>query len=370
MYPAQFEYSKAGSVAEAIQILQGDPEAKIIAGGHSLIPLMKLRLARPSRVVDIGGIDGLRGISVSGGAVSIGALTTHHEISTSADVQANCGILAEAAAGVGDPAVRNRGTIGGNVSHADPASDLPTVLTALGASFTLQGPSGSRTVAADDFFVGPFETAVGANEVLTSVSVPVLAANQLAEYAKMAHPATSFAVVGAAAVVTLEGDGHGHGHDHDHDHGPRPWSRASLHLSQGRCGRAYSQADKVAGGGGSSCRARVDPPIHCRCYSPCRQRPGRRHSGRRVCLRGIPAQYGRRGVEACPVPCRRTCPPLGSDPATTERRRPHRTGQRLRFFALLEQAPTKSARPEPEDAADRVNQPSDSSGGCCSCPLK
>ncbi len=219
MYPARFEYSKAGSVAEAIQILQGDPDAKIIAGGHSLIPLMKLRLARPSRVVDIGGIAELRGISVSGGVVSIGALTTHYEISSSADVQANCGILAEAANGVGDPAVRNRGTIGGNVSHADPASDLPTVLTALGAGFNLQGPSGSRTVAADDFFVGPFETAVGANEVLTSVSVPVLAANQVAEYAKMAHPATSFAVVGAAAVVTLEGDGgHGHGHDHGHDH--------------------------------------------------------------------------------------------------------------------------------------------------------
>ena len=220
MYPAQFEYTKAGSVAEAIEILQGDPDAKIIAGGHSLLPLMKLRLARPSRVVDIGGIAGLRGISVSGGVVSIGALTTHYEISTSADVQANCGILAEAAAGVGDPAVRNRGTIGGNVSHADPASDLPTVLTALGASFNLQGPSGSRTVSADDFFLGPFETAVGADEVLTGVNVPALAANQVAEYAKMAHPATSFAVVGAAAVVTLEGDGgHGHGHDHGHDHG-------------------------------------------------------------------------------------------------------------------------------------------------------
>ena len=219
MYPAQFEYSKAGSVAEAIQILQGDPEAKIIAGGHSLIPLMKLRLARPSRVVDIGGIAGLRGISVSGGSIRIGALTTHQDVASSAEVQANCGILAEAAGGIGDPAVRNRGTIGGNVSHADPASDYPTVLTALGASFELQGPSGSRTVAADDFFTGPFETAVGADEVLTSVSVPVLAANQVAEYAKMAHPATSFAVVGAAAVVTLEGDGgHGHGHDHGHDH--------------------------------------------------------------------------------------------------------------------------------------------------------
>ena len=219
MYPAQFEYSKAGSVAEAISILQGDPDAKIIAGGHSLLPLMKLRLARPSRVVDIGGIAGLRGISVSDGVVSIGALTTHYEISTSADVQANCGILAEAAAGVGDPAVRNRGTIGGNATHADPASDLPTVLTALGASFNLQGPSGSRTVDADDFFVGPFTTAVGPDEVLTGVSVPALSANQVAEYAKMAHPATSFAVVGAAAVVTLEGDGHGHGHDHNHDHG-------------------------------------------------------------------------------------------------------------------------------------------------------
>ena len=218
MYPAQFEYTKAGSVAEAIEILRQDPEAKIIAGGHSLLPLMKLRLARPSQVVDIGGIAGLRGISVADGVVSIGALTTHYEISSSADIQANCGILAEAAAGVGDPAVRNRGTIGGNVSHADPASDLPTVLTALGASFNLQGPSGSRTVAADDFFLGPFETAVRADEVLTGVSVPALAANQVAEYAKMSHPATSFAVVGAAAVVTLEGDGGGHGHDHGHDH--------------------------------------------------------------------------------------------------------------------------------------------------------
>ncbi len=221
MYPAQFEYSKAGSVAEAIQILQQDSDAKIIAGGHSLIPLMKLRLARPSRVVDIGGIAELRGISVEGGSIRIGALTSHYEVLSSAEVQANCGILAEAAGGIGDPAVRNRGTIGGNVSHADPASDYPTVLTALGASFNLQGPSGSRTVAADDFFTGPFETAVGADEVLTSVSVPVLAANQLAEYAKMAHPATSFAVVGAAAVVTVEGDGHGHGHDHGHDHAPR-----------------------------------------------------------------------------------------------------------------------------------------------------
>ena len=221
MYPAQFEYRKAGSVAEAVQVLQQDSDAKIIAGGHSLIPLLKLRLARPSQVVDIGGIAGLRGISVSGGVISIGALTTHHEIATSREVQAACGVLAEAAGGVGDPAVRNRGTIGGNAAHADPASDLPTVLTALGASFKLEGPAGSRTVPAGEFFIGPFTTALGADEVLTGVDVPVLVANQVAEYAKMAHPATSFAVVGAAAVVTLEGDGggHGHNHGHDHDHG-------------------------------------------------------------------------------------------------------------------------------------------------------
>ena len=249
MYPAQFEYSKAGSVAEAIQILQGDSDAKIIAGGHSLIPLMKLRLARPSRVVDIGGIAGLRGISVSGDTVRIGALTTHQEVATSAEIQANCGILAEAAGGIGDPAVRNRGTIGGNVSHADPASDYPTVLTALGASFDLQGPSGTRTVAADDFFTGPFETALGANEVLTGVSVPVLAANQLAEYAKMAHPATSFAVVGAAAVVTLEGDAHGQGHDHGHghdhgdDHGPCP----ALYLRSSRHWWSYASSHPLTG---------------------------------------------------------------------------------------------------------------------------
>ena len=218
MFPAQFEYQKATSVSDALQALASNSDAKLIAGGHSLIPLMKLRLARPSLVVDIGGIDELKGISVNGGALNIGALTTHHQIATSPDVNSSCEILAEAAAGVGDPAVRNRGTIGGNVSHADPASDLPTVLTALGATFNIQGSGGSRSVAASDFFQGAFTTALGEQEVLTGVSVPVVQANQLAEYAKMAHPATSFAVVGAAVMVTLESDAHGHDHDHGHGH--------------------------------------------------------------------------------------------------------------------------------------------------------
>ena len=276
MYPAQFEYSKAGSVAETIQVLQQDPDAKIIAGGHSLLPLMKLRLARPSQVVDIGGIAGLRGIRLNGGVVSIGALTTHYEISTSADVQANCGILAEAAGGVGDPAVRNRGTIGGNVSHADPASDLPTVLTALGASFNLQGPAGARTVAADDFFIAPFTTALGADEVLTSIEAPALAANQVAEYAKMAHPATSFAVVGAAAVVTLEGDGHGHDHDHGHHHAPR-CTAARIAV-----GGPYSASDPFSCRGSRAVWEGAHYRLHRRGHGLGERRLGRRLTGRCV----------------------------------------------------------------------------------------
>jgi carbon-monoxide dehydrogenase medium subunit len=209
MFAPKFDYQKAASVAEAIHALANNSEAKVLAGGQSLIPLLKLRLARPALVVDIGGIAELKGISVNGGTVSIGSLTTHNQIASSSQVQQSCGILAEAAEGVGDPAVRNRGTIGGNVSHADPASDLPTVLTALNAQFNIQG-QGNRSVAASDFFTGAFTTALGDNEILTGVEVPVLAANQFAEYAKMAHPATSFAVVGAAAVITLEAGSHHH----------------------------------------------------------------------------------------------------------------------------------------------------------------
>ena len=229
MFAPKFDYQRATSVADAVQALSSNSEAKVIAGGQSLIPLLKLRLARPAIVVDIGGIPELGGISVNGGTLSIGSLATHNQIASSPQVQQSCGILAEAAAGVGDPAVRNRGTIGGNVSHADPASDLPTVLLALNAQFNIQGQS-SRTVSARDFFTGAFTTALAENEVLTGVEVPVLGENQLAEYAKMAHPATSFAVVGAAVVVTLElGDhGPGHGHDHDHDHGPHHCVSASV----------------------------------------------------------------------------------------------------------------------------------------------
>ena len=206
MFAAEFEYRKAGSVAEAVQLLSENPEAKLLAGGHSLIPLMRFRLARPELLVDIGGIANLRGISVSGDVITIGALTTHAEIAASPEVQQANGLLAEAAGGIGDPAVRNRGTIGGNLAHADPASDWATVLTALGGTAIIQGPAGGRAVAVADFVEDAFVTALAENEVITAVSVPTLAANQRAEYAKMAHPASFYAVVGGAVVVTMDGE--------------------------------------------------------------------------------------------------------------------------------------------------------------------
>ena len=206
MFAAEFEYRKAGSVAEAVQLLSENPEARLLAGGHSLIPLMRFRLARPELLVDIGGIASLRGISVSGDVITIGALTTHAEIAASPEVRQANGLLAEAAGGIGDPAVRNRGTIGGNLAHADPASDWATVLMALGATAIIQGPAGGRAVAVADFVEDAFVTALAENEVITAVSVPTLAANQRAEYAKMAHPASFYAVVGGAVVVTMDGE--------------------------------------------------------------------------------------------------------------------------------------------------------------------
>ena len=205
MYAAEFEYYRAGSVAEAHELLAAHPGAKLLAGGHSLIPLLKLRLATPAAVVDIGRVGELRGITNGGGALRIGALTTHAEIAASAKVQAHAAALAEAAGQIGDPAVRNRGTIGGNVAHADPASDLPTVLTALGATFTASGPGGERSLAAADFFQGMMATALDEREILTAIHVPAAGAGSGSAYAKFSHPASRYAVVGAAATLTAAG---------------------------------------------------------------------------------------------------------------------------------------------------------------------
>ncbi|MXW30635.1 MAG: xanthine dehydrogenase family protein subunit M [Chloroflexi bacterium] len=205
MFPAQITYHRAGSVAEAVQLLSDNEGAKLLAGGHSLLPLMKLRLAAPAVLVDIGRIEALKGVSASGGGITIGALTTHAEIASSDLVQQHAPVLAEAAALVGDPAVRNRGTIGGSVSHADPASDQPTVLTALGATFNVTGPGGDRSIAAADFATGLLENALAENEVLTSISVPSVPSGAGSAYVKFPHPASRYAVVGAAAVLAVSG---------------------------------------------------------------------------------------------------------------------------------------------------------------------
>ena len=205
MFAADFDYYRAASIAEAGQLLQQHPGAKLLAGGHSLIPLMKLRFAAPGAVIDIGRIAELKSIATAYGTVTIGALATHAEIAASSDVQQRAAALAEAAGQVGDPAVRNRGTIGGNVAHADPASDLPTVLCALGATINVTGPAGSRAIAASDFFEGVMTTSLGEDDLLTSVAVPVAAVGQGSAYAKFSHPASRYAVIGVAASITVSG---------------------------------------------------------------------------------------------------------------------------------------------------------------------
>lgn len=204
MYPPAFDYVRATSVDEALsQLGEG---GKLLAGGHSLLPVMKLRLADPGRLIDIGRIEGLRGIDRSGDSFTIGALTTHAMVAAAAD-DGFPAALAEAAGMIGDPQVRNRGTVGGNVAHADPASDLPTVLLALGATFHATGPSGSRSVAAGDFFTGLFETALGEDEILTAVEVPAEGDGTGSAYAKLFNAASRYAVVAACATMTVGGDG-------------------------------------------------------------------------------------------------------------------------------------------------------------------
>jgi carbon-monoxide dehydrogenase medium subunit len=205
MYAADFNYYRAGSVAEAGDLLKKHPGAKLLAGGHSLIPLLKLRLAAPPALIDIGRIAELKGVTVRDGTVRIGALTTHAELAASAALREHCPALAEAAAQVGDPAVRNRGTIGGNVAHADPASDLPTVLTALNARFALTGPNGSRAVDANGFFKGMMATALGEQDLLIAIDVPARVKGQGMAYVKFSHPASRYAVLGVAATLSVAG---------------------------------------------------------------------------------------------------------------------------------------------------------------------
>ncbi len=203
MRPAEFEYHRPTSLDEAISLLGEVEGSRAIAGGHSLLPMMKLRLANPPALVDLAGIPGLDGIS-GNGDLTIGALATHASVAASEVAIGIAPVVPETAALVGDRQVRNCGTMGGSVAHADPGADYPTLLKALGATITATGSDGEREIAADDFFRGMFATALEPGELVTSVKVPATGAGTGAAYLKHAHPASRYAVVGVAAVVTVE----------------------------------------------------------------------------------------------------------------------------------------------------------------------
>ncbi len=203
MFPADFDYYRAQTLDDVHRLLGEHPGAKLLAGGHTLIPLLKLRLATPAVIIDVGRVTELKGIAQAGDEIRIGALTTHAELASSPLIRQWCPAVAEAAGIVGDPQVRNRGTIGGNIAHADPASDLPTVLTALGGRIVASGPKGERTIGAEKFFQGVMTTSLREDEVLTAILVPAHTAGQASAYVKFAHPASRYAVVGVAALVTM-----------------------------------------------------------------------------------------------------------------------------------------------------------------------
>lgn len=207
MIPAQFDYHAPKSVREAIQLLTSLPDAKLLAGGHSLLPMMKLRLANPPHLIDLGRIQDLRYVKEEGPTLAIGAMTTHWMIESSPVVNAKLPVLAQTAGLIGDIQVRNAGTIGGSLAHADPAADYPATMLALECKMLTEGPGGRRTIEAGDFFAGLLTTALEADEILVEVRTPLLRPRSGAAYLKFAHPASGFAVVGVAAVVSLDGKG-------------------------------------------------------------------------------------------------------------------------------------------------------------------
>jgi carbon-monoxide dehydrogenase medium subunit len=205
MFPGNFEYHRASSVKQALSLLKqfGD-EAKILSGGHSLLPMMKLRLAQPSHLIDITRIGELGQINEQGGKLIIGAAATHNQVANSELVKKRNNLLAQCAVAIGDVQVRNRGTIGGSLSHSDPAADYPSAILAADAEIKLEGENGGRTVKAEDFFVDLMTTAIGPGEILTQVIVPPLPDSAGCAYLKHRQPASGFAMVGVAAWLTLD----------------------------------------------------------------------------------------------------------------------------------------------------------------------
>ena len=206
MTPSAFDYHAPRSVADAVKLLGSlGPDAKLLAGGHSLLPMMKLRFAEPSHLIDLGKIAALRGIAQVGNAVHIGAMTTEHELLNSKLLADKLPLLVEGAGWIADPQVRYKGTIGGDISHGDPANDHPALMLVLDASFVLTGAKGERVVKADDFFLGLFSTALGADEILTQIRVPIPAAGSGASYQKLKRKTGDFATAATAVLLQMSG---------------------------------------------------------------------------------------------------------------------------------------------------------------------
>jgi carbon-monoxide dehydrogenase medium subunit len=201
MIPAPFDYEVAESVDHAIALLADREDAKVLAGGHSLLPLLRLRVTRPSVLVDVGRLHELSYVRDAGASIAIGALTRHHDVATAPLLQEHNPLVSHVARLIGDPQVRHRGTIGGSLAHGDPAADLPAVLLALDGEVDIAGPAGVRTVAAADFFLGVFETAVGPHEIVTEVRVPKLTGDHGWSYVKFRRRSQDWATVGVAAVA-------------------------------------------------------------------------------------------------------------------------------------------------------------------------
>ena len=206
MYPGKFDYHKPDSVDEAVALLgRFGEDAKILAGGHSLVPMMKLRLAEPANLIDVNGINDLKGIRQADGGIHIGATTTQAEVLASTLLSESCALIPEASALIADPQVRYCATVGGNVANGDPGNDLPAIMMALGATYVLRGPKGERSVAARDFYKGVYWTDLGEDELLTEVRVPALTANQGSAYEKMKRKVGDYAIAAAAVVLTMSG---------------------------------------------------------------------------------------------------------------------------------------------------------------------
>lgn len=205
MIPSEFEYIKAKSIDEAIVLLQEDSNAKLLAGGHSLIPALKLRLNRPTKLIDISRIPELKGISQEGNELVIGAMTTHYEIMTNDLVKQHLPILSQAAELIGDVQVRNAGTLGGSLAHADPAADWPASMLATEATIVVTGGGGKRSIKASDFFTGFYTTALEEGEIITQIRIPIPPAGTKTTYLKFMQPASRFAIVGCAVVAKVNG---------------------------------------------------------------------------------------------------------------------------------------------------------------------